>query len=199
MAGYLTEMAEEDPNYFTPGDAMYQAITGRAGKFREGKTHGKWARDAIRDLGGTGRGGGVRRLAEKMGVSTSTVRRWAKSKDKSLKGISPDRAEALKKAQRETKIDKGHAQGFRDSFKPGGGGGGGAGGSLTVTGIFVVSQDERERTINLGHHLPGNAGDKLIQAYLDGGPEGARDMLNALISAHYVTGMYITAINDIGW
>lgn len=178
------------------GEGLYRALTGKSPR-SEGKTHGAWARDAVKNLGGAGRGGGVRKLAERMGVAPSTVRKWMRSTSRTGKGISEENKSKLKQAQRAARITPGRAARFRGSMKKGADGS--AGGGLVITGIIVVSEDVRERTIHLGHYLPPAAADKVIGALINGGLDAAAQVLSGLIGQHYCQGMRLDAVTDIGW
>ncbi|MFE9247240.1 hypothetical protein [Nocardiopsis sp. NPDC006938] len=189
-------MSDDQANFDARvGEEVYRRMTNKS-PASEGKTHGAWTRDTIKNLGGAGRGGGVRALAEKMGVSTSTVRRWAKSLNRSGKGISEEHKADLKRAQRAARIIPSRVEGLKGNLGPGAAA---SGGGLSITGMIRKSGDVRQRTIQIGYYIPPTAADDVIRALIDGGMSAATDAVHAMIHMYYCEDMVIESLQDISW
>lgn len=169
------------------GEALYYALTGLSPR-SEGKTTQGRVRDAIKRLMSRGEarteGEAKRKIADRVGVSLRTVQRWAQGRQEA-RSASRDRLAAVQRAAR---IKPGRVELLASSAGPGGG--------LRIYGSVRVSEDERERWINVGSHLPEGSLDRVVEL-LAQDPDAAGSELNRLISAHYVPGMSVTTIEAI--
>nr|WP_242000090.1 hypothetical protein [Streptomyces klenkii] len=115
--------------------------------------------------------------AQDAGVSLRTWRRWKEGKAtpsrRSLKKLDQATRAALIPAGRRRRISLSTRAGRIFDRRPKGG--------FTITAWITVSSDDRPRTLALGSHLSEGRLDKVVQAYINEGEEGAvRELEDAI-------------------
>lgn len=171
--------------------ALYRALTGGRSPKSEGKNTQERAAALVKKHGST------KEAAKAAGVSQRTMQKWVKGTQQAKNTSRGRNADKLAAAERQARMTKAGEKRVANST----GKATGSGEGLRIKAIIRVSQDERERTIRPGEHLPAGAMDSVIQRFIDEGPEAAAQELQDLLNVYYFAGGRgsIEDITDIGF
>lgn len=167
------------------GDAIYKAFTGRTSKLEKGPIA-----DRIAHL--EAKHGSLAAVARETGVSRSTLRRWrdgeAVPKADSEKKLTSALRSSLMPEGRRKRV--GRSTGYPDygSATPTGRGAGakrGARGGFSIDALVRVSEDERDRTLNIGQHMDPDAAENLMAAFLSGDDEVFAGLLHQALTDYF--------------
>jgi hypothetical protein len=176
------------------GAALWQALTGRAWS-RESK---KSVQQKTREM--VDRWGSPKNVAQRLGTTARTIQRRLAGKQ----GVGKQNKEAVDRAHRAARITPGRAANLKGAATSPGRDASGApipgtaGSGLSMYGVFKVSEDIRERWINPGPYIPQGDLDRVVDAMIANGPEGAVAELNAALGS-YVAGMQAVEIWEINF
>ncbi len=171
--------------------ALYQALARRQIS-NEGK---HWIARAEEIVKGTG---SQKAAADLIGVAPQTLRRWLKGTQvpgtpalAKLKAagrrvrLSRSREANIRTARQvPTKRNKYGVQLYSDN-------------RMKITGTFLVSSDERERTLDVGKHIPLDVMGTILDAWLAGDDTRAVAELQAAIREFYVADLEMLSISKI--
>jgi hypothetical protein len=169
------------------GDALFRAFTKRSPK-SEGRSMDKragWFEKAF---------GGAKKAAEAVGVSPSTWRRWKSGKSQP----KPESLAKANKAARGALVPEGRRKRVKASagegsplagVRPSGG--------LSITATVKVSEDEREREINLGGYISEERMNAVMGAFLDGNDARATQLMQQSISEYVGRHADVTDVSAI--
>lgn len=142
------------------------------------------------------RGGAVdaRAAAKDLGVSVSTIRRWAAG----TQNPSADHQSAVRsKARKASRTKDGRRSATRD-FRNSDGGRAALrrGSKLTISGDQGPQDYPRDRSITLD--VSADDMEAMLAAYEDGGDAGLHDWMNAYVDANYLADWEFLTIDELG-
>ncbi len=161
-------------------EAVYRALSGR-GTGPDREMRGLGVSDMAREVRAAA--GSQKAAAAQLGVNVATFRRWESGAIKAPKGLA-GLAQAARAAMRRARMSPGKEARLRG--KP----------NVTVGGEIRVSNDTRNRTVQLGGDMPRGTLGPVVDAYLRGDDAGAAAAMEAAIGVA-VTSMTVGDVDSL--
>lgn len=175
-------------------DAVYKAITGRTPRLERGPMAARvdFLEKKYGSLAGASRA---------TGVSRSTLRRWrdgeAKPKPASERKLTQSLRKAMVPERRQNRIRRSTG---RVTPAPGARVKGPGHGGISITATVRVSDDERERTLNIGQHLDQETAGRLLDAFMAGDDAQAQAIMEQGMTDYFgTTSWQVSDVSDISF